>query len=35
MKISKIIGIVADWSMSYKNEVTAFNKFFEFKWASR
>ena len=35
MKISKTIGVVADWSMSYKSEVTAFNKFLEFKWVSR
>ncbi len=27
---SKVLGIVADWSMTYKSQVTAINTFFEF-----
>lgn len=30
MPVAKTIGIVADWSMSLKGAVTAFNTFFEF-----
>lgn len=34
MPLSSIVGIVADWSMSFKGPVTAINSFFDFKWVS-